>query len=294
MKEDKASVVDRVTQIITDNQLSPDEAIRIKEVIEKKQRKINDSYSEKCLAEVIDLEMARVLAPEDIGINNVCYSVYKKCFKDTRVGKANCSALSEGVIKKFEKNIRELYGLNEKETAVFEKLLYLGLSKLKNEGLLDFVPDKEMFGDAVDLKYKSSYIKNPYSPEETDKIMQWSKRHSADVRGLAISLWFTGGISLTQIVNLTKKDCWGSVRKSRNSIMEFEDRMFYTDQKMQILRNALDQRLRDVKYVFVVPRKDGSGWKKLTELGLMRKLYYICIDLGIAYKSIHKNEAIKL
>lgn len=294
MDENKRIVVNLINQLMNDSQLSDEEQLLIKNMMLDRQKKREDDQKGRCLAEAIDLEMSRILAPEDINMNNACYSVYEKYIKNSRLGKLDCSKLSESKIKKFEKNVRELYGLNEKEIVIFRELFQLGLNRMAKEGLLNFDPYLEMSDDFSGFKYRTSYIENPYSEEETAKIMQWSEYHSADIRGLAVSLWFTGGISLTQIVNLTRKDCWGNTRKSRNSIMEFEERMFYTDQRMRILRKAIDQRLRDMKYVFVVPRKDGSGWKKMTEKGLKMKLWHICKNIGIEYKGIHNDQAIKL
>ena len=288
MEEKRIIMADIVTQMISSDQFSDEEETKIKMLIEERQRKREESRSGKCLAEVIEAEIGAKLVLDDIKMKNMCQSVYNQCFKETRVGKMDSFKLTEKLINNFQKNVRDLYGLNEKEMIFFMGMLQVGLNKMAEDGLLSFAPDKEIFHDFVNAKNRTSYIENPYSPEETCKIMKWSEAHPIDVRGLAVSLWFTGGISLTEIVNLTKKDCWG------NGIMKFEKGLFETGIRPQIVRKALDQRPKDVKYVFVIPRQDKSGWKRLNEFGLQKKLWHICKIIGIEYKKIDKNQAVKL
>lgn len=292
MDGNKATVAGMVVQLITDNQLSSGEEAEIRKIIEERQKKRGEGLSGRCLAGVIETDVMDRLALDD-RMKDMCRSVHKRCFKESRVGKMDSFMLSEKLVNRFQKDVGEMYGLNEKEMIFFKGLLQAGLNKMAGDGLLNFVPDREIFHDFVSTGYKTSYIENPYSPEETDRIMEWAERHPADVRGLAVSLWFTGGISFQEIVNLTKKDCWGE-RKPWECLMQFEKGLFDTGIRPQIVRKALDQRPKDVKYVFVVPRRDGSGWKKLSENGLQMKLRYICRDTGIVYKGFRKDEAARL
>lgn len=291
MEADKSGTItlaDMVIRLIADNQLSAEEEIKIKKMIEEKQRERGG----RCLAVVIDMEMTKKLPSEDIRMKNMYQSVYQKCFKKSRVGNMDSLKLTEKIISKYKRDVRELYGLNENEMVFFMGMLQVGLDKMAEEGILNFVPDKEMFHNFMNPKTRTSYIDNPYTNEETVKIMEWSELHSTDMRGMAVSLWFAGGISLTEIVNLTKKDCWGGKRQE-DSIMEFEERLFDAGISSKIAAKALNLHPREVRYVFAVPRRDGTGWKKLTEIGLQRKLNCICRDIGIAYKNIAKNEAIR-
>lgn len=293
MTDNDITIVDMVTQMINNNQLSAEDELRIKQILEGRLRNRSDGQKGMCLAEAINSEMAKKLALQDPRMKNMCELVYNRCFRESRIGRMDSLKLTEKTVKKFEKDVRELYGLNENEIVFFMGMLQVGLDKLADEKLLSFIPDRHLFRDFINTRHTTIYIDNPYSPEETEKIIQWMERHPTDARGLAVGLWFTGGISLTEIVNLTKKDCWGG-KRTADSIMKFEERLFCARNRAGIVRNALDLHPSNVKYVFVIPRRDGSGWKRLTEQGLQKKIGCICQDLGITYKKVHKNEAIKL
>lgn len=292
MGESKITFADMVTKMIADGQLSAAEEMVIKKMIEEKQKKAGGQKG-RCLADVVGAEIMEKLDEEDVKMNSLYQSVYRKCFEENRVGRKDSFKLSEAMIKKYQKDVTELYGLDEKEIAIFFEMLQAGLRILEEDGILDFAPDKNTFCRFKRQERKVSYISNPYSSGETGRIMEWTECHPTDSRGMALSLWFTGGIALTEIVNLTKKDCWGNVRTA-DSIMEFKEGLFNSSTRSGIVRKSLDLHPREVRHVFVIPRQDGSGWKRLTEKGLQRKLAYICQEIGITYKKIEKNEAIKL
>ncbi len=191
------------------------------------------------MAEVIDVEMSKKLTTENIKMKNMYQSVFQKCFKNSKIGNTNSFKLSEKEISKFKKDVRELYGLNEYEMVFFMGMLQVGLDKMAEEGSLNFTPDKEMFRNFLQLKHRVSYFDNPYSNEETEKIMEWVEMHLTDVKGLAVSLWFTGGISFVEIVNLAKTDCWGN-KRSADSIMQFRENLFEVSTRAKTVRNALN------------------------------------------------------
>lgn len=292
MAEGMVSMADMVIQMIGSGQLSFEDEARIRQTIEGRQKGTGDGQKGRCLAGVIDSEMAAKMASQDTAMRNMFWSVYKKCFKDSRVGKMDASKLTEKTVNKFEKDVRELYGLDENEMVFFMGMFQVGLDKMAEEGLLEFVHDRQRFRDFIGSRHRISYIGNPYSSGETEKIMNWSELHPTDARGLAVGLWFTGGISLTEIVNLSKKDCWG--RRTADSIMQFDEGLFRVRRRAEIVRNALNLHPADVRYVFAIPRDDGSGWKRLTGMGLQKKLGCICRAVGISYKKIKEDEAIRL
>lgn len=289
MEADKITMADMVAQMITDNRLSAKEEAEIMKMIEEKQRKRGG----RCLAEVIEVEMSKKLGAENIKMKNMYQSVFQKCFKDSKAGNTVSFKLSEKVISKFKKDVRELYGLNENEMVFFMGMLQVGLDKMAEEGGLNFTPDKEMFRNFLQLKHRISYIDNPYTYEETEKIMEWTEMHPADVKGLAVSLWFTGGISFTEIVSLAKTDCWGN-KRAADSIMQFKENLFEVSTRAKIVRNALNMHPKDVRYVFVVPRRDNSGWRRLSEQELQGKLWHICKQLEITYKTVSRDEALRI
>lgn len=292
MQENKITVADLITQAIDCGQLSDEEEAAIKRMIEEKQKRKEDKKY-RCLAGEVESEMIKKLDPEDRKMMDIYQSVLKKCYKETCVGNMDALKLSEEIVDMFEREIRKTCGLSKREEIFFMGMLQVGLNKLSGEGALNFTPDRDMFKNFMNLRQEISYIENPYSESETEKIVKWVEAHPADIRGLAINLWFSGGISLTEIVNLTKKDCWNGAKKG-DSIMKFDRNLFKVSSRSQIVWNSLRQHPKSVECVFAIPNSDKSGWKKLTELGLQRKLCCICQDIGINYKSIRKNEVIKL
>ena len=166
---------------------------------------------DKCLAIVIDEEIRK---NESTKKYMELYShILNLCFWETETGCTKAEKLSAKAVRAFISKVRDSFGLKEIEELVFMQLLALGLKKMEDDGLLKFVPDGIMFRRYIASKKDISYIQNPYTEEETEKIMEWSKTHPADVRAHAISLWFTKGLTLTDIVTLTKKDCWGDKRQ---------------------------------------------------------------------------------
>ena len=90
-------------------------------------------------------------------------------------------------------------------------------------------------------------------------------------------MWlFSGDISIKQIVNLKKKNCNEDVLKKWNS--------------KKIIEKALQLHPEEEEYIFMV-KKEGR-WTKLTVRGVQIKLYYICEEIGIEYKKIHRDDAI--
>lgn len=291
MEENKITIGDMVVQMISNGQLSDEEETRILDMIVDKQAR-NCSKSI-CLAEAVESGMVKKIENGIAAIKEMHDFVLVKCFKETAVGNMDSLELSEEIIRKFDEDVRKSFGLSRSETAFFVGMLRAGLNKMAADGALNFDPNVCFSSNTINSRQEILYIDNPYTEEETQKIMQWVQGHPADVRGIAVSLWFMKGISLTEIVNLTKKDCWGGVRTEQSS-MKFKETLFKSSARSQIVWKSLYLHPRTVKEVFVIPKKDGSGWKKLTEWGLQKKLRHICKDIGIEYKGIRENEAIRL
>ena len=247
----------------------------------------------KCLASVIDQEM-RVYEDENFVFDNYrdyYLNITKKYFWETETGIMQATMLSGKIINEFIIEVKKQLGLKGEEEYAFMQLLQIGLNKLEEDGSLNFSPDKLLYRRFVASKRPMTFIKNPYSEAETKKIMQWADSHPADIRSLAITLWFTKGITLHDIVSLTKKDCGGRRGKS---IERGGVELFPSPIRSKIVKRALATHPSTVEYVFSIPKADYSGWEQLTEQGLLIKLSRICKDTGIQYKQILVNEAIKI
>ena len=164
-------------------------------------------------------------------------------------------------------------------------MLKTGINKMSDLKLLNFAPNKKMFRGYVENDKGIKYIGNPYSQEETNKIMEWVENDFFDVRGLAVALWLSADISPEEIVALKKEDCW----KNDNDLIIGKG-IFEEDKKLRYVTEAFKLHPADEQYVFMV-KKDGR-WRKLNERSLQIKLYYICQDIGITYRAFHKNEII--
>lgn len=247
----------------------------------------------RCLAVVIFDEIAENKKESMKTYKSLCIFVLEKCFWKTETGCMDASKLSSKKIGAFITEVMEKFNLKEIEKAIFIQLLEIGLVRLEERGLLNFIPDRMLSRKYIASKSAISYIQNPYTKEETEKFMEWTEEHPADVRAQAVSLWFTKGLTLTDIVTLTKKGCWGD-SKHVGCIEREGMELFRSTVRSQIVRRALDTHPKNVQYIFAVPNSDYSGWERLTERGLLLKLKAICKKTGIPYKAILLNEAIKL
>lgn len=285
--EEKRAIGQLICCLINENVLSKEEEHQIKDCLEEKERK-----RRRCLAGIIESKIAQEVADGcmDETLKERLSPIVKKCFSNTKVGNMDASELSEIIVKEF---IEGFSYLSRAEMTYFLGLLQVGLSSLADRKILNFIPDSNLLSKFVGSKGKINYIDNPYTLEETEKIISWANEHPVDVMGIALELFFRKGISLTEIVNLKKKDCWGD-KRTEDSIMEFDDNLFKGSTRAKIIRKSLNMHPKEVDMVFDVPTSDGRGWKKLTEKGLQLKLYHICHELGIEHRKIGMKEAIRL
>lgn len=63
-----------------------------------------------------------------------------------------------------------------------------------------------------DTEARIRYVKNPYSAEKMQRILEWIDSNADDVRALAAGLWLLGGITAEEIREL-----------QRDSLMNSED-----------------------------------------------------------------------
>ncbi len=117
----------------------------------------------------------------------------------------------------------------------------------------------------------------------------WLEENPKDVRCLAISLWFEGGISMEEITGLKVADLLdGNGLYSPDPIVvkknDSEDYLILTPARGKIIRAALALYPgEDQEYIFMDMEKDGLV--KLAKTSLQPKLAYICRESGVVYKT---------
>ena len=285
---EKADMFLQIKEVIMAGELSVAEEYKLLDILSGR---INGKS--KCLASVIDQEM-RVFENEKYAFDDFrdfYLNITKKYFWETETGIMQAATLSAKIIKEFIIEVKVQLGLEGTEEYAFMQLLQIGLNKLEEDGELNFLPDRLLYRKFAASKKTVAFIKNPYSEAETETIMQFAESHPADIRSLALSLWFTKGLTLHDIVSLTKKDCCS---KQGKGIEREGIELFPSPIRSKIVKHALSTHPLSEEYVFSVPNSDYTGWERLSEKGLLIKLGYICKETGIQYKPILTNEAIIL
>ena len=285
---EKVDMFLQVKEVIMADGLSVAEEYKLLDILRSR---INGKS--KCLASVIDQEM-RVYEDEKYVFDNYrafYLNVTQKYFWGTETGIMKSTMLSAKTILNFIFEVKEQLGIEGNEEFAFMQLLQIGLNKLEENGDLNFSPDRLLYRKFAASKKTVAFIKNPYSEAETETIIQFAESHPADIRSLALSLWFTKGLTLHDIVSLTKKDCCS---KQGKGIEREGIELFPSPIRSKIVKHALSTHPLSEEYVFSVPNSDYTGWERLSEKGLLIKLGYICKETGIQYKPILTNEAIIL
>lgn len=132
--------------------------------------------------------------------------------------------------------------------------------------LLSKYPDAEKTASNVRFEKDGiRFMENPYSATETEAVREWIEDHPYDVRGLAVGLWLSGGITPETILNLKTAECWGNGwNDNKITCMDgtaVDRSIFQRWDRFRIVKRALDQHQGKQPYVFMVYEK--SRWKKL-------------------------------
>lgn len=291
MYKNTMTVYDIMLQMISDNQLSLEEETALKKFLDERQTERDEEKRNRCLSGIIEKELAELVQAGKLSqaTQQRYHPILRRCFIDTSYGNLDASLLSEAVIQEFVMEAQESYNLNRNDLLFFTGMLKLGLNKMAQLGLISFTPHKRMFKSFIEPVQGIRQIINPYSEQDTDRIMEWIEDHSSDTRALAVGLWLSGGLSPLQIINLKKDGCWGNTNTADKTV-ELDRNIFNMWQRANYIRKAIGLHPEEDKFVFMV-NKDGV-WKKLTKRSLPIKLYYICQDIGIKYKAFHLNEMI--
>ena len=264
-----------VSKIIYENQLPDEDAVR--KILGKKRKKGEEDRGT-CLASVIENELKKAIqsgqiCEEHVGLYK---SVFEKMIRESEFGNIPATELSDMLVRKFVLQAEKIYEMDRTRLKCFTGMVQTGLNKLAEEDMLDFAPEKHIYKNYLMCSDRGiQYIKNPYSAEETEKIIEWIELHPDDIRGMAIGLWFTGDVSLLEIANLKREECHKDIFKKWK--------------RARFVAKALELHPKNKDYVFMAIN-DGK-LEKLTPQSFQMKLYHVCNRLGINYKKINRDEA---
>lgn len=205
----------------------------------------------------------------------------------------------EGKAEKSEEELFRLYAsdLNRSKTA--EPARQKNTADGGMQEYLFFPENSKVGKTAPNVRFERNgirFIDNPYADDETELIKEWAEDHPYDVRGLAVGLWLTGGITPEAIINLRIEDCQGRGKNADDLIymgsLAVDRTIFQQWERFRIVKRAMDLHQEQLPYVFMFYGK--SGWHKLNGNALQMKMVHICRSTGITYKGFSNNEVILL
>lgn len=222
--------------------------------------------------------------------------IVKRCFSGT-YGTMDISQLNQEMLQAF---ITEIYesGMSRTEICIFLSLLKKALGKAG--GILKFTPSPNLFINHAEMSIGTKLIRIPYVGDTQKAITDWIMEHLSDTRALACALWLVGGDGLSpdKIIDLKGRDAWKycpdglDKKEAANDIVDFDSDVKRAGAREKIITLALRLHPEDTSYVFMVQKKENSGWTKLSGPSLQAKMSWICADLGLQYIPFHNNEAI--
>ena len=211
----------------------------------------------------------------------------KRYFIESKFGNLDASQITNEIaVDEFVLEIFDSGTLKKNTMQQVISLLKMGLRKLAEKQILGFEFEERMFRYHINAPYDNiRTIHNPYSIQETMKIMEWINQNKNDPRALALKFFFTGEITPSQIINLRVEDF------TDDKIINGTNKEFAKSvQKQEIIKTAINLHPKEGEYVFMF-KKDGI-WRKLNSRSLQIKLYYICQGIGITYWAFHKDVSI--
>lgn len=296
--EKKITIYDMIAQVIRGNQISLNEEEQLRDVLNGRWEEREKERKQRTLLGILEEEMDIKLKSKEFKPATVkrYKPILRRCFSGS-YGNMDAAELTEEILYDF---ITEVYeaGLSRNEMYMFMRLLKKALSKMN--GILKFTPSPNLFINHAEMAIGTRLIECPYSPEEQKAITRWIIDHSSDIRGLACGLWLVGGDGLSpdKIIGLKGQDTWKycidglNKQNTINDVFDFDSNINRANAREHIIQKALSLHPEDAKYVFMVPKKESEGWKKLSGPALQIKMNWICNSLNIPYKPFHGNEAI--
>lgn len=145
IENEKTILYQMLSQIIKGNQLTETEEAELRKILEDKEKK--EEENKICLAAIIEKELGKAIKSGQICEANVelYQSVFKECFEKSEIGNMPAAALSDMLIRKFVLQVGKTYEMDIRKIKCFTGMLQVGLNKMAEEDILDFVPEKHIY-----------------------------------------------------------------------------------------------------------------------------------------------------
>lgn len=298
MEKEGITVYDMINQMIRDGQFSANQEDALGMMLADRKEKREEERLSRCLYGIVMHEMdVRVSSGEVKQSTAKRYRpVIQRCFNG-KYGNMDAAEINEEIIQEFILEAIESYGLDRNEMSAYMRMLKQGLREMEKKEMLSFKPPKSLFTNHFEYISGTKLIDCPYAGKEQLDIGQWIASHPTDARGLACGLWLLGGDGLSpdKIINIKGQDAWKYCPdglKAGDGILDFDPDERRAEARKSIIETAMKIHPEETSYVFMVPKKESKGWKKLSGPVLQTKMSWICSSLNIKYKAFHHNEAI--
>lgn len=297
MEEKNITMADMVCQVIRENQLAGVEEDMIWEMLEKRRSERIKNKSCWCLADFAKRETEKALAAKASLMKERAGYLYRNFIQETRIANIDIDELSDKDIKKFIILAAESDRMKKADWPHFLSMIQMAVKAMA--GRKGHSMFENVFVEFIDAEERIRYVKNPYSAEEVQRILEWIDSNADDVRALAAGLWLLGGITAEEIRELQRDSlmnsediCAGNpavVKKNKS-----ESYLPLAGRRGRIIRDALKlhkgQTDSGFEYIFMI--NDEGEWRKLPDICVQLKLSHICRSIGIAYRPFTCTDAV--
>lgn len=113
--------------------------------------------------------------------------------------------LSADDIRKLIILMSQMQGMDRRDRMSVIVMLQHTLDELDRKGIMGFTPSRKIYSGCKAAMDRTTFIDNPYTPEEVHRITEWIDANPYDMRGLAVGLWLASDITADEIVGLKDK-----------------------------------------------------------------------------------------
>lgn len=292
----KITMADVVIKIIQENQLSSEEEDMILKIVGERKLERIKNKSCRCLADFAERERELGAADHVAKTNDRVYRLHRRFLRETRIGSMDVERLSDAELRRLIISAAESGEMKKMDWLNLLAMIQIAVKAAASEHSLECGVFKTVYFDCQKAEDKIRYGKNPYTPEEMQKITEWLDQNTDDIRALAVDMWLCGGITPEEIVRLRTgwlMDIDGPCAMNPTVIKknEAEDYLPFTGRRSRIIQDALKiQEGSGNEYIFMI--NDDWGWKNMSEKCIQLKMAVICRFLDIRYRPFKWTDAI--